>query len=295
VLERLLEREPVFALVSGFTPQGEEAVAALAEREGVPLIAPLTTSPSGGAPRAFYTLGGVREQARALAEYAARNVLADGRRVAVLHPRGGAHAAAAEAARAQLEGRGGRIDVREFGPGELAEAARDLARERAGVVLLLGTDGDVAALAAAARAASWSPLLLVSGLLSARGALEAAPAFRGVHVAFPSAPTDGTAEGRRHLERLAGGAVLSPGERHAQAAAYVAAALLTEGLRLSGRQLTRDQLVARLESLQRFAPGIGPPLSYGPSRRIGALGAYVMTPAPDGSGFGGGGGWMALE
>jgi ABC-type branched-subunit amino acid transport system substrate-binding protein len=294
-LERLLAAQQVLALVSGFTPRSERDVAAVAEREGIPLIAPLTTSPHGEAQRTFYTLGGVREQARALAEYAARTVPAEGRRVAVLHPRGGALGSAADAAVAQLAGRGGRASARDFGPGDLADSAAALARDGTGVVLLLGSDSDVATLATAARAARWSPVLLVAGLLAPRGALEAAAAFREVRVAFPSAPTDGTAAGRRHFAQLAGDSALSPGERHAQAAAYVAAALLTEGLRRSGRQLSREALVSRLESLQRFAPGVGPPLSYGPSRRIGALGAYVLAPASDGSGFREAGGWVGLE
>lgn len=294
-LERLLAAQPVFALVSGFTPRGERDVAALAEREGIPLIAPLTTAPQGEAQRTFYTLGGVREQARALAEYAARTVPAAGRRVAVLHPRGGPLGAAADAAIAQLAGRGGRASVMDFGPGDLADSVDALARDGTGVVLLLGSDGDVARLAAAARSARWSPLLLVAGLLAPRGALDAAGAFREVRVAFPSAPTDGTAAGRRHFAQLAGDAALSPGERHAQAAAYVAAALLTEGLRRSGRQLSRDALVSRLESLQRFEPGVGPPLSYGPSRRVGALGAYVAAAASDGEGFAADAAWVPLE
>lgn len=294
-LTRLLATRPLFALVSGFTPRGEDAVAAIAARDGIPWIAPLANPAPTAGPRTFYALGGPREQARALAAYTSRKVRRGGTPVVVLQARGGHLASAAEAARAQLAAAGGLAAVREFGSEEIPQLARELAREGVDTVLLLGTDAHVAALAKSAREESWSPLLLASGTLSARGALGEAQAFREVRVAFPSAPTDGTAEGRVHYARLVGDAAVTPGDRHAQAAAYVAAALIAEGLRRAGRHLTRGALVEHLESLQRFAPGVGPPLSYGPSRRIGALGAWIVAARRDGTAFEQDGEWVALE
>jgi hypothetical protein len=49
-----------------------------------------------------------------------------------------------------------------------------------------------------------------------------------------------------------------------------------EGLRLSGRQLSREKLLQSLADLNDFDPGIGPRIAFGPSRRMGALGAYVV-------------------
>jgi hypothetical protein len=48
-------------------------------------------------------------------------------------------------------------------------------------------------------------------------------------------------------------------------------------LRKAGRDLSRVRLVEGLESLYAFDTGVTPKLSYGPNRRIGALGAHIVT------------------
>jgi hypothetical protein len=62
-----------------------------------------------------------------------------------------------------------------------------------------------------------------------------------------------------------------------QIAAYAAAKLMVEGLRRAGRKLDRFSLVEGLEALYAFETGLTPPLTYGPNRRIGALGAHVVA------------------
>jgi len=63
-----------------------------------------------------------------------------------------------------------------------------------------------------------------------------------------------------------------------RAAALSAAAVLAEGLRRAGRDLSRERFVRALESLNNYDPqGYGPPVSFGPDRRIGARGGYVAA------------------
>ena len=62
-----------------------------------------------------------------------------------------------------------------------------------------------------------------------------------------------------------------------QVSAYVAAKVFVEGLRRSGRALSRVNLVAALEGLSKYETGLTPPVSFGPNRRIGVLGAYVVS------------------
>jgi hypothetical protein len=40
--------------------------------------------------------------------------------------------------------------------------------------------------------------------------------------------------------------------------------------------VSREKIVDQLESLRAFQTGFVPPLTYGPARRLGARGAYVM-------------------
>jgi ABC-type branched-subunit amino acid transport system substrate-binding protein len=50
---------------------------------------------------------------------------------------------------------------------------------------------------------------------------------------------------------------------------YVAASVLIEALRRSGRQLDTDRLVNALEGLRDFDLGLGVPVSFGPSEHQG--------------------------
>ena len=62
--------------------------------------------------------------------------------------------------------------------------------------------------------------------------------------------------------------------------AYAAAQVLLEGLRRSGRRLSRERLVSALEGLYRFETGVTAPVNYGPARRVGASGACVVRVDP---------------
>ena len=63
----------------------------------------------------------------------------------------------------------------------------------------------------------------------------------------------------------------------AQISAYTAAMILVEGLKRAGRDLSRDRLVQELEGLTEFQSGLMPAISYNHTRRIGALGGYVVA------------------
>ena len=61
-------------------------------------------------------------------------------------------------------------------------------------------------------------------------------------------------------------------------AALAAASVMVEGLRRAGRDLSRERFVQALESLNNYDPqGFAPAVSYGPDRRTGALGGYVVA------------------
>ena len=70
-----------------------------------------------------------------------------------------------------------------------------------------------------------------------------------------------------------------------QAAACAAAALLTEGMRRSSRAVSRERLVESVEAVREFRTDSPPPLSYGPDRRVGALGGHVVALEAGGTRF----------
>ncbi|AKJ06755.1 ABC-type branched-subunit amino acid transport system substrate-binding protein [Archangium gephyra] len=281
--QRMLGQEPVFALLSGFLPGAEKELAALAEREALPLIGPFTLSArKDGTPErhVFFLLSDAGEQARVLAEYAARELSREGTRAAILHPEDEGLAGAARAARARLQARGWKqVELLRYTRGAFNPAlAEDLKRKGTRVMLFLGNDEELAALLEKARTLGWAPYLLLPGNLSARAAVRAPALFQGrIFLAYPTLPSDEQPRAREAFSRLQASTPAAEGYRMAQVSAYTAATLLTEGLRRSGRQLSRKKLLGHLEGLYAFEPGLVPPLSYGPNRRVGAWGAYVVT------------------
>jgi hypothetical protein len=68
---------------------------------------------------------------------------------------------------------------------------------------------------------------------------------------------------------------------HLQAvvSAQSAATLLVEGLRRAGREVSRRRFTEALEQLYRFETGLTPPVTFDANRRVGARGAYVLSPS----------------
>ncbi|HKX27302.1 MAG TPA: hypothetical protein VJ302_06400, partial [Blastocatellia bacterium] len=73
-----------------------------------------------------------------------------------------------------------------------------------------------------------------------------------------------------------------PSSRHAafRAVAYAAAKIFIETAKASGRELNRATFTAALERLQAFSTSVLPPITFGPHRRIGATGAFVVQVDP---------------
>jgi hypothetical protein len=123
----------------------------------------------------------------------------------------------------------------------------------------------------------WEPLLFMAGS-SAGGDLFAAPASADgrIFLSFPAFPTDRTEVAMLEYRSLLEAYALPPAYQSMQLTALASARLLVEGLARSGRDLSREKLVTALEGVYAFETGLMPPISYGPNRRIGALGAYVV-------------------
>lgn len=67
---------------------------------------------------------------------------------------------------------------------------------------------------------------------------------------------------------------------------YMGAAVLAEGLRRAGKNLTRNGLISALESFDNYTPGIRPPITWGPNLRDGCR-AVGVGMARDGA-------WVSL-
>jgi ABC-type branched-subunit amino acid transport system substrate-binding protein len=239
-----LEREEIFAAVAPFFAGADDGMASLFQEKQVPAIGPFTLhSQDSSAPNryVFHLLPGVEVQAKALARFAA---------------------AAGWPAPASLPA------------SPKAEDLKRLASTKADPVLFPGPGPEALALLQAADRLGWHPRFLATGAAADGSLFDAPAAFDGrIFVALPSLP-DGPGPETAAAYRALGS--LPADSRSAQWAALGAAEVLIEGLKRAGRDLSREKLIDELESLHGFATGYTPPVSYGPTRRLGARGAWVL-------------------
>ena len=300
-LRRLVQDEQVFALAGAFTAGADDEISAVADELGVPVVGPLTLSPRTGHPlnrHVFYLLSGLAEQARALVNFITRKSPGGKAGLLVVHPETELSAGVLEAVKVQCQ-------KNECGPVEAHgyQRARFDAQALAGQLskgggqhlLFLGTGDEAVALMREADKLGWSPSVYLTG--AAGGRLMEAPASfsRKIYLAFPTSPADQTEEGVREFRALAAKYDLPRTHLATQLSAVGAAKILVEALKRAGQDLSREKLVETLEGLNQFATGLTPTVTYGPNRRVGALGAYVVTIDLEKKEFADAAGWVDVN
>lgn len=288
--------KPVFALVSPYAVGSEARLLQFAAERRLGLIGPFTLAATPDASlQTFFLLPGEADLARVLLEYAARDGGLRSQRWAALVP--DPDGSTAQALRNECRRREcGGLEVL---PASVALDPGAVARlMHLGVqgVLFAGSEREFAALAAAADRMGWHPSIYtpVAGL--ARAMTAAPPAFAGrLFGAYPMrADAPQTSAAARSFETLRRDRGLGDQHAAAQRFAYAAMAIVEEGLRQAGRDVSRERFARAVESLHRFDAGPLPPISYGPGRRVGALGGYVVAIEPQG-GFKPVSDWIAIE
>ncbi|MFY9821899.1 MAG: ABC transporter substrate-binding protein [Thermoanaerobaculia bacterium] len=254
-----LQREDVFAGLASFFPGAETEMASLFQEKQVPMVGPFTLHPSEAFPLnryVFYLLPGIEAQEKALIRFARS---------------------------------AGWAPPKPVTPADLQR----LAAEKADTIVFPGSGAEAVALLQTADRLGWHPRLLVTGAAADDALFGAPAAFDGrIYVALPSPP--GGPEGEAAAAYRALGP-LPADSLSVQWAALAAAEVLIEGLKRAGRDLSRERLVDQLESLRSFATGYTPPITYGPARRLGARGAYVMKVDLQAKSFVPQGGWVEAE
>jgi ABC-type branched-subunit amino acid transport system substrate-binding protein len=243
-----LAKGDTFANLGAFLLGDDTALAELFGKAEAPLIGPFTVHPRETFPLArqvFYLLPGIEAQGRALVR-SLRTVSGDAPAHPVIVTPDDAGLSDEAAAETVLYPRGS------FDPAALA---RRLSAAGADPVIFLGSGAEALALLRAADSIGWHPRFAATAAAGDGSLFQAPQAFAGrLWLALPSTP--------EHLS--------------AQHTALAAAEILGEALKRAGRDLTRDKLVEQLETLRTFQTGYAPPITYSPTRRLGARGAYVL-------------------
>jgi ABC-type branched-subunit amino acid transport system substrate-binding protein len=294
---RLVEEEDVFALVGGMSAGADAELAALARETETPFVGPATLLPQGGTPfnrQVFYLMPGLGEQARALVNFYAQQPRAR-TRVAVVYVNSAVAAAAADAAAAQCgKAACGNLQRASYERAKFDAAALARSLKGADAVFFFGAAGDEVALIREAAAIGWTPNVLLLGALAAGDLASSTPlGFKEkVFVAFPTVPSDLAPARLAEFRALQEKYKIAARHTASQLAAFAAAKVFDEGLRRSGRELSREKLIFALEGLYDFETGVAPRLTFGPNRRVGAAGASILKIDPEKREFVPAGGWV---
>ncbi len=283
-LARFLDEEEVFALVAAFIAGADGEIASLLDGRGIPLVGPFTLHPETGWPLnryVFYLFSGMEEQGRALVSFASQGREVSEVKTAVVFPDEERLAATADAVLREARDLGW-TDIERL-PYERtsyasAEIVRGLRDSGAGAVVFLGSGAELEALFANAAEMGWRFDLLAPGALAGSAVLAAAESLPGeIFLSYPTLPADQTPQGVTEYRELAEQHGLPPAYRVSQLATLSAAKVLVEGLKITGRSLTREKLTSALEGLVAFRTGVTPPVTYNANRRLGAQGAWVVA------------------
>lgn len=283
-VEKLLREARPIALVAALMAGGEKEIVAACERSRVPLVGPLTVFAETGYPASrhtFYLLSGVEQQARALIDYSRKGLRSFHSRIAIVYSKESVSAELVEAIEQYCSKSGWgtvtAVNGRSEGFGSTG-LAQKLKSGEGDLVLLLASGHEAELFAKAAEQSGWAPVLLIPGSLASNTLFEMSGALENrLFLALPSLPSDQTQAGTSEYRALADGYNLPRAQMASQITALCSAKVLAQGLKLAGRAVTREKLVTTLEGLYDFDTGLMPRIGFGRDRRIGALGAYIVT------------------
>ncbi|MFY9571420.1 MAG: ABC transporter substrate-binding protein [Blastocatellia bacterium] len=285
--ERFIDDEQVFAMAGAFIAGADKEITSLVEEKEVVLVGPSTLYPDVGFPlnrHTFYLFSGLKEQATALVNFIGEKLQKQSPRLAIVCPDKDAPEGVSEALEEHTKKRAYRLVTKisysrkQF---DASQLVKKLNEAGADAIFFLGSGGEDVALMKEAVKIKWTPYVLIPGSLASKEILDAPPAFKDkVFFSFPTLPSDQTRDGIAEFVALAQKHNLQQKHIPAQISGYCAAKILVEGLKLTGKELSREKLIKTLEGLYNFDTGLSPRISYGPNRRIGALGAYIVTIDP---------------
>jgi ABC-type branched-subunit amino acid transport system substrate-binding protein len=237
-LQPFIDSEQPFAIAASSLIGTEDEFESVVDRNQLPAIAAIATREPKSR-YSFHLLAGIREQAAALAQYAAK--------------------------------RGAKAPTVVF-PDE--QPWRDIAAEvmvetkikpsaSADAVIVLGP----ASLQRRILEGSHE-LVLIPGAIAA---VDNVPPDRRVAIAVPLLPSDASPTGLAELHGL-GDDSISP----AVTGTFVSVQLLVEALRRAGRDLGREKLIDTLEGFYDIQSGLTPKIRFGPNRHTGTNVAHIL-------------------
>jgi ABC-type branched-subunit amino acid transport system substrate-binding protein len=230
----------------------------------------------------FYLLSGIEGQVRVLANFVAAKPEFKNSSLTVVYPRSDFNKNLLDSIKDQSIKAGLKPPtVYEYAPGsfDALEAVKQLKlSDQNKPLFFMGNGEDLLSLLQRAEEANWFPTVVAAGGGVGGQILSAPAAFdRKVFIAFPTSPADQSADGIKEFRAFAETHKLPTTHVAAQISAFSAAKILTEALKRVGKDASREKLIQTLEGFYEYQTGLTPAITFGPNRRIGAMGSYVVT------------------
>lgn len=297
-----LENQGIFALTGSFMAGADEEIASLVQSQEIPLVGAFTLYPQVAFPLnryVFYLESGLKDQGRALAAFAAQRYAAKNPPTAIIRVEENTARSVAQAIRTECQ-ESGWDAIQELGiPRERFDAAllvRTLSEKATEVIFFLGPSAAAGSFLQEAQRLDWDPVFLMPGSLAGRELFAVPFSFNGgIFLSFPSSPSAQTPDGMAEYRKLAKARKLSSQHLTTQLTALSSAKVLVEGLKRAGRNVNREKLIETLEGLYQFKTGFTAAVTYGPNRRVGALGAYIVSLDLEAKRYVPVGGWINLN
>lgn len=283
-VEHLLKDQTVFAMSGALIAGSEKEIIPLLAEQGIPLIGPFTLYPQTDFPlnrQVFYLLSGLDGQARSLVNFVASKPEFKNPSIAVVYPHSDINVGVLEAIKDQNKKNRLRVpQLIEYVAGhfDAAETIKQLKQNIGEMVFFLGNSDEALSFMREAERLNWFPNILVPSASVGTGIFEGPARFdRKVFFSFPTSPADQSEAALKEFRALAEKYKLTPKYLAAQISAYAAANILVEAMKRAGKDLSREKLIQELEGFYEYPTGLTPTITYGPNRRIGARGAYIVT------------------
>lgn len=282
-LRNLLKTEPVFAIITPWVPGESAELVTLAIEREIPIIIPITSPPFGVDETnrfVFYLHSGLDTQTKVLVDDLVQQDDPEKKlNYAILTHKGGVFEQLAHVVKDRFDEHGMRNITITTDDKTITSIDRITKLFKiADGVFLFGADTEVNSWLTHAKRTGASPKILMVSASFGKQTLAATQSYDGHLVcAFSNTNQAQSPEARAAFQTFLQHHKLSTTPDAASTTAYCAVNLFMEGLQNAGRKLRRERLILELEGLYEFSTGLTRDVTFGPIRRVGVSGAYIVT------------------
>ena len=282
-VQKLVKKEEVFALLGDSRAEADEKIYPTLEVGKVPLVTPLILTKWSEIKRQnlrFRLLPGPAQQAQILTAYANTRLKTPPKAAIITFPQGALYGQIWDNFKSDAKHYGWpdfeSIDY-SGNPKEIPGIVEKLEKAKTEAVFYFGPMGRLAPLMQEVARKNLTPYLFSPMRTAAREVFSLPKSFSGrIFLTNPSLPSDYDKRSLKEFQQLLNKYKI-PKFYQVQAIYYLATVkVFVEGLQRSGQKLSRTRLIESLQGLNNFETGLTPKISFGPNRRTGSLGTYIL-------------------